>query len=209
MGLRLESTYMADCLEIGAREFDWQKKREARTVARAPGRRQRQDQTRVRPGHHEPLHRSRSPLPRTLQRHGKVQRGRLGGPDRPSRAPVGQHIWGALSQICAEELGIRAEDVHIIGDNTDITLFEYGSDASRSTYAVGGATLRASRQAKEQLLTWAAKMLEVPADELYLKDRTVHCTSDPAKQLPMGDVCFDAIYRFDGRATNFFGKQSF
>ncbi len=63
-------------------------------------------------------------------------------------APVGQHIWGALSQICAEELGIRAEDVHIVTGDTDVTLFEYGSDASRSTYAIGGATLRAARQAK-------------------------------------------------------------
>ena len=124
-------------------------------------------------------------------------------------APVGSHIWGALSQICAEELGIHAEDVTIVTGDTDVTLFEYGSDASRSTYAIGGATMRAARQAKEQLLAHAAEMLEAPMEDLDIKDRRVFVRSDPSVGCGVGEVCYDAIYTFGGHAMNFAGKESF
>jgi xanthine dehydrogenase molybdenum-binding subunit len=52
-------------------------------------------------------------------------------------------------------------------------------------------------------------MLEVPASDLLVRDGTVLCKSDPAKTIPVGTVCYEAIYSFGGRATNFSGKQSF
>lgn len=202
MGLHLESTYMADCLEIGVREFGWKEKRKADRLQDGKLRRGYGMATMSHCTGAAPLYLEHSNAMVKFNEDGSVDL--IVHP-----APVGQHIWGALSQICAEQLGIRAEDVHIIGDDTDITLFEYGSDASRSTYAVGGATLRAAGQAGEQLLSWAAGMLDAPVADLFVKDRIVYSKKDPDKQIPISEVCFDAIYRFDGRATNFFGKQSF
>ena len=202
MGLRLESTYMADCLKIGAAKFGWKERQEADRSQTGKVRRGYGLATMSHCTGAAPLYLEHSNAMVKFNEDGSVDL--IVHP-----APVGQHIWGALSQICAEELGIRAEDVHIIGDNTDVTLFEYGSDASRSTYAVGGATLRAARQAKAQLLSWAAEMLDVTASDLVVRDRVVYSKNDPDKHIPISEVCFEAIYRFDGRATNFFGKQSF
>ena len=122
--------------------------------------------------------------------------------------PVGQHIWGALSQIAAEELGLHAEDIHIVTGDTDITMFEYGSDASRSTYVIGNAALRAARQAKEQILERAAIMLAVSPDELGIKDRQVYVKANPKKNISVAEVCYDAIYNFKGECLNFSGKCS-
>ena len=123
-------------------------------------------------------------------------------------APVGQHIWGALSQIAAEELGIHAEDVNIVTGDTDVTLFEYGSDASRSTYVIGNATLMAARQAKEQLVARAAAMLGVSAQALQINDRQIFSSTDPGKRISVADVCYDAIYNFKGECLNISGKCS-
>jgi len=123
-------------------------------------------------------------------------------------APLGQGIWGTLSQIAAEELGIGVEDIHIVTGDTDVTLFEYGSDASRSAYAIGNATLIAAHQAKEQILERAAKMLGVSPDELEIKDRQVYVGANPKKSISVAEVCYDAIYNFKGECLNISGKCS-
>jgi xanthine dehydrogenase molybdenum-binding subunit len=202
MGLRLESTYLEDCLRTGVEKFDWKEKRNSPRPKTGGIKRGYGMATMSHCTGAAPLYLEHSNAMVKFNEDGSVDL-------TVHPAPVGQHIWGALSQICAEELGIRAEDVNIVTGDTDITLFEYGSDASRSTYAVGGATVRAARQAKEQLLERAAEMLEVPASDLVVRDSTVLCKSDPKKKIPVGDVCYEAIYSFGGRATNFSGKQSF
>ncbi len=202
MGLELESTYMEDCLKLGAEAFGWYEKRAQPKKDEGPIKRGYGLATMSHCTGAAPLYLEHS--------NAMVKFNEDGSADLTVHpAPVGQHIWGALSQICAEELGIRAEDVHIVTGDTDVTLFEYGSDASRSTYAIGGATLRAARQAKEQMLARAAEMLEVPADQLEVKDRVVVVKGRPDKTVTVAEVCYDSIYAFGGRATNFAGKQSF
>jgi xanthine dehydrogenase molybdenum-binding subunit len=51
-----------------------------------------------------------------------------------SPCEMGQGILGVLSQIAAETIGLRYEDIYVITGDTDITLFDIGSHASRSTY---------------------------------------------------------------------------
>jgi xanthine dehydrogenase molybdenum-binding subunit len=202
MGLMLESSYLEECMLSGAEKFGWNELRS----------RPKKDEGRIKRGYGmatmshctgaAPLYLEHSNAMVKVNEDGSVDL-------TVYPAPVGTHIWGALSQICAEELGIRAEDVNIVTGDTDVTLFEYGSDASRSTYAIGGATLRAARQAKEQLLAHAAAMLEVPVEDLLARNGRVFLKSDPDKGLSVGEVCYDAIYSFGGEATNFSGKQSF
>jgi putative selenate reductase molybdopterin-binding subunit len=122
-------------------------------------------------------------------------------------AQVGQHIWGALAQIAAQELGLEPEDIKIVSGDTDVTLFEYGSDASRSTYAIGNATLGAARQAKHLLLRHAAQMLGTTLDDLELGGRRVS-SRRLGRSLSVGEVCNDGIYNFQGRARHFVGQCS-
>ena len=233
LGLPIESCYLDDCLLQGAARFGWDEKRAALEAERTAAAAASADAGPT--GDTAPIGTSGGPAPAPSI--SRIRRGigmctmshctgaaplylehsnalvkfnEDGSVDLTVHpAPVGSHIWGALSQICAEELGIRAEDVTIVTGDTDVTLFEYGSDASRSTYAIGGATQRAARQAKEQLLAHAAEMLEAPMEDLAIMDRRVYVKSDPKRGCPVGDVCYDAIYTFGGHAMNFAGKESF
>jgi xanthine dehydrogenase molybdenum-binding subunit len=200
LGLTLESTYLEDCINLGAEKFGWQTRRAG---DRGEGRIKRGFGmcTMSHCSGAAPLYLEHSNAIVKFNEDGSVDL-------TVHPAPVGSHIWGALSQICAEELGIRAEDVTIVTGDTDVTLFEYGSDASRSTYAIGGATKRAAAQAKEQLLEHAAEMLDASIEDLDVKDRRVYDKYHPDKSCAVADVCYSAIYSF-GHATNFSGKQSF
>ncbi len=124
-------------------------------------------------------------------------------------AEIGQGTWGVLAQIAAEELGIRAEDIHIVTGDTDVTLFDMGTYACRSTYATGNAVLRAAREAKGQLIERAAKTLGVPANKLEVRDRQIYIRTTPEKRISVAEVARDAIYNFQGECSNILGKYSF
>ncbi len=198
-GLRLESTYLDKCIREGAEAIGWKekwgKKKEGK-IRRGVG-----VGTMTHCSGAAPLYLDHSNALIKLNEDGSADL-------TVHPAPLGQHIWGALSQIAAEELGLHAEDIHIVTGDTDITLFEYGSDASRSTYAIGNATLIAARQAKEQILERTAKMLEVLPSELEIKERQVYVKANPKKSIPVADVCYDAIYNFKGECLNISGKCS-
>ena len=120
----------------------------------------------------------------------------------------GTGIWGALCQIAAEELGIRPEDIHVVTGDTDVTMFDLGSYASRSTYVIGNAVLMAARQAKGQLLERAAEMLGIQPTELETKDREVYVRANPEKSISISKVARDAMYGLNGPCMNISGKCS-
>ncbi len=49
----------------------------------------------------------------------------------------------------------------------------------------------------------------MPADQLEVKDRVVVVKGRPDKTVTVAEVCYDSIYAFGGRATNFAGKRVF
>jgi len=121
----------------------------------------------------------------------------------------GTHIWGALAQIAAEELGVYPEDFHIVTGETDKTLFDLGSHASRSTYITGNAVLQAARNAKAQLLERAGTLLGVSPDELETKDRRVYVKAAPDKGLSIQEVVRGLIWDLKGGAMNIAGQSSY
>jgi len=72
---------------------------------------------------------------------------------------MGQGILGGLAQIAAEATGLRYEDIHVVTGDTDVTLFDVGSFASRSTYACGNAVLDAGKKIRGTVLRRAAAKL--------------------------------------------------
>jgi len=125
-----------------------------------------------------------------------------------SACDMGQNPLGALAQIAAEELGVTAEDIHIVTGDTDTTMFDVGQHASRTLYMIGNAVQRAAAEAKRQLLERTAKMLGVSGDELEVKNRRIYVKAAPQKGVSVAEVTRDAIYNFKGECLNISGSCS-
>ena len=118
-----------------------------------------------------------------------------------SPCEMGQGILGVLSQMAAEASGLRYEDIHVITGDTDVTLFDIGSHASRSTYVIGNAVVDAGNKIRQILVERAAKRLETAPEKLDVKEGRVYVKSDPGKMVDVAEISNDAIYDYgtDGR----------
>lgn len=196
----IESTYLEDCIKTGAESIGWQKK----------WGRKKEGLKRRGVGMATMTHCSGA-YPLLIEHSGAIVKFNEDGSVNLMVNPgsPGTHIWGALSQIAAEELGIYPEDFHIVAGETDKTLFDLGSHASRSTYVTGSAVMMAAREAKGQLLERAGRMLEVSPDELTVKDRRVYIKATPEKGLSVSEVVRSAMWDMTGESLNIAGKSSF
>jgi 4-hydroxybenzoyl-CoA reductase alpha subunit len=112
---------------------------------------------------------------------------------------IGQGSDTTLSMICAEELGVRLEDIRIHAADTDICPVDLGAWGSRTTLMNGNAVKRAAADAKRQLLEFAAaKMGANIVYDLDIKDRWVHLADRPERGLSYFDVVKDALRGKDG-----------
>ena len=101
---------------------------------------------------------------------------------------MGQGSFTVLPQICAEELGVRMEDVRLVQPDTDMVPESGPTVGSRSTTLMGNAIIMAARQIKESILKMASEMLLVPIDRLEARDRLVYDRENPGKSLDFKDV---------------------
>jgi nicotinate dehydrogenase medium molybdopterin subunit len=105
---------------------------------------------------------------------------------------TGQGSLTVLGQIAAEELGIAADDVHVVSADTDTTPMDTGAIASRTTYVTGNAVRLAAAEAKAVLFNVAASTLGVNADQLEARDRKIQVKAYPQRYLPIGAVAQQA-----------------
>ena len=126
-----------------------------------------------------------------------------------SPCEMGQGILGALSQIAAEAIGLRYEDIHVITGDTDVTLFDIGTHASRSTYAMGNAALDAGRKVKAMILERAARAWETTPDALDIREGRVYLKADPAKTVSVGEIASGGMYEYgmEGQHISATGKH--
>lgn len=112
---------------------------------------------------------------------------------------IGQGSDTTLSMICAEELGVRLEDIRIHAGDTDICPADLGAWGSRETLMNGNAVKMAANDAKRQLLEFAgAKMGANIVYDLDIRDRWVHLVDRPERKLSYFDVVKEAIRGRDG-----------
>jgi len=112
---------------------------------------------------------------------------------------IGQGSDTTLSMICAEELGVRLEDVRIHAGDTGICPADLGAWGSRETLMNGNAVKMAAADAKRQLLEFAgAKLGANIVYDLDIKDRKVHLVDRPERGLSYFDVVKEAIRGRDG-----------
>lgn len=105
---------------------------------------------------------------------------------------TGQGALTVLAQIAAEELGIAADDVHVVSADTDATPMDSGAIASRTTYVTGNAVRLAAGKAKAILFEVAALMLGVRAEQLEARDRKIQVKGFLQRNLPIGEVAYQA-----------------
>jgi len=82
---------------------------------------------------------------------------------------IGQGSETVLSQLVCEELGLPLSAVTVINNDTDITPWDVGVHASRTTFIAGNSAIGAARKAKTKLLAAAATKTGLAEDALDLR----------------------------------------
>jgi len=112
---------------------------------------------------------------------------------------IGQGSDTTLSMICAEELGVRLEDIRIHSGDTGICPPDLGAWGSRETLMNGNAVKMAAADVKRQLLEFAAAKLGANiVYDMDIKDRWVHLVDRPERGVSYFDVVKEAIRGRDG-----------
>ncbi len=86
---------------------------------------------------------------------------------------MGQGLKTVLAQIAADQVGVRPEDITVISGDTSTIQLGLGGFASRQTVTAGNSVHLAARAVREKALKAAALMLDVPEDNLDLRDGLV------------------------------------
>ena len=82
---------------------------------------------------------------------------------------IGQGSETVLAQLVCEELGVPLQAVTVVNNDTDITPWDVGVHASRTTFIGGNSAIGAARKAKAKVLAAAAKATGVPESDLDLR----------------------------------------
>lgn len=103
-------------------------------------------------------------------------------------ASLGQGIETVLSQIAADQLQVRPQDIEVIHTDTDLLPEGVGSWASRSTVVGGSAVMHAAKATAEKALRVASVMLECSPKDLYLESATVKVAGSPDKSVSLSEI---------------------
>ncbi len=111
---------------------------------------------------------------------------------------IGQGAQTALSMLCAEEMGVRLQDVSMPMYDTDHTPFDAGAIGDRITTCAGNAIRLAAADAKGQALAIAAQLLKVAKEHLTLRDGRISVRDAPELWTTLPRVCAAAHNRLGG-----------
>ena len=122
-------------------------------------------------------------------------------------ADIGQGAETVISQIAAEELGVRLEDIRITAADTEITPLDPGTFGSGVTLRAGNAARMAASEAKEKLLEAVAEKLEVDIHELEARDRRIYLKNQPEKGMSLKEAI--KFYQYTDRPMPIIGRGSY
>ncbi len=103
-------------------------------------------------------------------------------------AAMGQGLKTALAQICAHELGIRAEDVQVISGDTSVVPLGLGGFASRQTVTAGSSVMLAARAVRDKAKKLASHLLEAGEHDLEVADGQVRVVGAPKLAVGLGEL---------------------
>ncbi len=86
---------------------------------------------------------------------------------------MGQGLKTVLAQIAADQVGVRPEDITVVSGDTSTIQLGLGGFASRQTVTAGNSVHQAARAVREKAIAAAAIMLDVPEENLDIRDGLV------------------------------------
>ena len=111
----------------------------------------------------------------------------------------------SLALIAAESLGMPVDSVNVAHDNTDTMPYSGGTGGSKTTYTMGAAVLSAAQDARNQILTIAADMLEASSSDLEIEGDKVVVRGAPGKSVELKQIA-SASMQFAGRYEPIYGR---
>ncbi len=112
---------------------------------------------------------------------------------------IGQGSDTTLSMICAEELGVKFEDIRIHAADTGICPVDLGAWGSRQTLMSGNAIKMAAADAKRQLLEFAAAKMGINiVYDMDIKNSWIHLVDRPERGVSYYDIVKQAVRGRDG-----------
>jgi 4-hydroxybenzoyl-CoA reductase alpha subunit len=112
---------------------------------------------------------------------------------------AGQGSDTVLSQIAAEVLGVRLEDIRYAMVDSDITPLDPGTFGSRVSFVTGNAVRIAAEDARRQLAEVAANALEANPHDIVFRDRKVYVAGSPNQSMPFSKLVKIAQYSGTGK----------
>ncbi len=98
---------------------------------------------------------------------------------------IGQGSETVLAMLVCEELGLPLSAVSVVNSDTDITPWDVGVHASRTTFIAGNSAVGAARKAKSKILAAAAAKLGLPVAALGLQGGYVIANATGEKLLEL------------------------
>jgi len=119
---------------------------------------------------------------------------------------IGPGQYTVAAQVAAETLSVPYEKVRMVTADTDGTPYENITAASRVTFNMGHSVRLAAEDARTELMTRAAEMLEADVEDLKTENERVFIASTPERGLSYADVVKAANVFKDGPVI---GKGTF
>src|SRR5262245_14154434 len=103
-------------------------------------------------------------------------------------AAIGQGLRTALAQICAEQLGLRPEQVSVVPGDTSGVSVGLGAFASRQTVTAGSSVMLAARGVADKARKVASHLLEAAEHDLEVEDGEVRVKGAPQLSVKLGEI---------------------
>jgi carbon-monoxide dehydrogenase large subunit len=103
-------------------------------------------------------------------------------------APMGQGLATALAQICAEQFGVRPQDVTVVAGDTSAASLGLGGFASRQLVTAGSSVHLAAKAVTAKARRLASHVLEAAEEDLEIVDGEVRVVGAPQLAVKLGEL---------------------
>jgi carbon-monoxide dehydrogenase large subunit len=103
-------------------------------------------------------------------------------------AAIGQGLQTALAQVCASQLGLRAEDVQVVAGDTAGVSLGLGAFASRQTVTAGSSVHFAAKAVAEKARKVASHILEADERDLEFAEGEVRVAGAPQLKVKLSEI---------------------
>ncbi|MBI4279550.1 MAG: xanthine dehydrogenase family protein [Armatimonadetes bacterium] len=103
-------------------------------------------------------------------------------------ASQGQGHETVLAQIAADVLGVRPENIRVVGGDTRAIPYGVGTFGSRTAVTAGNAVLAAAQEVRQKALRLAAHLLETTPADLVCRDSHLFVRGAPSRSLTLAQV---------------------